>query len=672
MLPTTCHELFLLFRLARRCHSRESRRPCLWRGPSRLGRPPAWAACPITWTALACLVLPSRLPLHAQWKALGPFGGSAALVQVDPHVSGTIVAAAPNALLFRSRDGGETWDPLRFPPQLSGVLHALHLDPRTPGLWLAGISAELPGASGMWRSVDAGSTWEPVPAFRGLQVRVIAAFRGNSRVIAAGADSGVFRSVDGGSSWNRISPAGNPELRPVVSLAFDPKDSSTIYAGTPHLPWKTTDSGAAWRSIHDGMIDDSDVFSILVDRNRPQRIFAGACSGIYRSLNGGAAWTRLEGASDASYRTYTVVQDPQYENVLFAGTTHGMIRSRDGGATWEKIAPYATRSIAFDLRRLGRIFIATDEAGILRSEDNGRSWRQVNRGFCNRRLTPLTVAGTGTVYASAVYGPANGGMFRLPRGADEWLRITSDSRVFGEPLIAIVAPPGPRGRLYAATPRTVLRSQDSGKTWARVVRLASASEVADLFAVPWAAGRILASVGSGLFITRDSARTWKMLELPGAAAIRSLVALDPPWIAALSSSDIFLSPDGRTWSVCAPMPGAAEVHGVAALPGEGLLAATSAGLMASADLGRSWQPVDGPLAGNTIQAICRHPLRPSVIFAARYGLIYSSLDRGRSWTQISPDDWPVCSVKQLVVALADPGRLLVLTHQQGVFVLPLD
>jgi hypothetical protein len=81
------------------------------------------------------------------------------------------------------------------------------------------------------------------------------------------------------------------------------------------------------------MIDDSDVFSIQPDRNRPQRVIAGACSGIHRSLSGGATWSRPVGKS-SSYRTYVIAQDPRYENVWYAGTTHGTIRSPDGGSTW--------------------------------------------------------------------------------------------------------------------------------------------------------------------------------------------------------------------------------------------------------------------------------------------------------------------------------------------------
>jgi photosystem II stability/assembly factor-like uncharacterized protein len=610
--------------------------------------------------------------LLAQWKALGPFGGSAALVQVDPHTSGTIIAGTNNALLFRTRDGGETWEPLSFPAQLRAVLHALVIHPRSADVYLAGISPESPAASGLLRSTDGGAVWQSVPAFRNVQVRAIALYRGDPQVMAAGTDSGIFQTRDGGLNWIRISPADNSELRPVVSVAFDPKDRDTIYAGTPHLPWKTTDGGATWHSVHTGMIDDSDVFSILVDRNRPRRVFASACSGIYRSFNGGSTWTRLPTAKDASYRTYTIVQDPQYENILFAGTTHGMIRSGDGGATWERIAAYATRSIAFDLRRLGRIYIATDEVGILRSDNNGRTWHQVNHGFCNRRLTPLAVGYHNALYTGTTYDAADGGLFRLASGAENWSKIAPSTRLFGEPILNVVPAAGQRGRLYAVTAGSVAVSRDAGKTWRRLAAPAARLWLTDLFAPSRAAGLNISVAGSSLFASPDSATTWKKPRLPGDADIRSLVSLEPPLMAAISASDIFLSSDAETWIACARMPGGAEVLGIAPLSGPNLLAATSAGLRVSANLGASWRAVGGTLEGNTIQAICRHPVRTSVLFAARYGAIYMSSDRGRSWVRISPDPWPVCSVKQLLVVPGTPDRLFVLTHQQGVFVWSLD
>jgi photosystem II stability/assembly factor-like uncharacterized protein len=78
------------------------------------------------------------------------------------------------------------------------------------------------------------------------------------------------------------------------------------------------------------------------------------------------------------------------------------------------------------------------------------------------------------------------------------------------------------------------------------------------------------------------------------------------------------------------------------------------------------------MEGNTVQAICRHPVRSGVLFAANYGHIYRTKDAGRSWSKISPERSPVSSVRQLIVIPGTPDRLIALTRQQGVFMLPLD
>ena len=100
-------------------------------------------------------------------------------------------------------------------------------------------------------------------------------------------------------------------MRDITALAFDPTNAETLYAGTPHLPWKTNDSGAHWQPIATGLIDDSDIFSIRVDPKNPQLVFASACSGIYRSENGGELWTKLRGIPGTHRRTHIIAQDPR-------------------------------------------------------------------------------------------------------------------------------------------------------------------------------------------------------------------------------------------------------------------------------------------------------------------------------------------------------------------------
>ena len=113
-------------------------------------------------------------------------------------------------------------------------------------------------------------------------MHAIAAWPKDPRVLAAGTAQGVWVSED---SWPEVAPhleavaarnAGDHGGR--VRLQRPGDD----LCGTPHLPWKTGYGGETWESIHEGLIDDTDVFSIYVDRSRPERVLLSACSGIYQ------------------------------------------------------------------------------------------------------------------------------------------------------------------------------------------------------------------------------------------------------------------------------------------------------------------------------------------------------------------------------------------------------
>jgi len=321
------------------------------------------------------------LPLYGE--ASGSLVSPMTVIQVDPHNPSTLLAATATALLFRTHDGADSWTPLAFPAELRATLHAVLINPARPSVYLVAVSSETPLYAGVFQSVDAGVTWEPLRDLAGKQVWSLAAWAGDGRVIAAGAQDGVYLTRDGGASWKRTSRVAAAP-RPVVSLKFDPADSNVLYAGTPHLAWKTSDGGANWNRIQKGMDRDSDIFSIEVDGRQSNRVFVGACSGIYRSLDGGGSWVSLEGAVGVRLRTYVVAHDPRNSRVVFAGTSAGLFQTPDGGTTWRKLSEQTARSIAFDPVDPDRIFVATDQ-GVLRSDDGGRRFHNANRGI-GRRL----------------------------------------------------------------------------------------------------------------------------------------------------------------------------------------------------------------------------------------------------------------------------------------------
>ena len=610
-----------------------------------------------------CLVtLPSIL--CAGWDAIGPFGGSAAVVQVDAHHRGTVLAATSNAQLFRSDNDGDSWHAITFPGQFRAMLHAFVVDPQTPGVYLVGLSSDTPEYSGIFRSTDNGATWRRLPEAGLKAVWSIAISKKDSHVLAAGTENGVLLSQDSGESWTRVTAVENRAPKPVVSLAFDPTDSKIIYAGTPHLPWKTMDGGASWSSIHTGMLDDSDVFSIQVDASRPLRVFAGACSGIYRSANAGASWTKLVGAQGASYRTYQVTQDPGRPNILLAGTTLGLTKSVDGGSSWRKLSTQSTRSIAFDPFHRGRIFVATDE-GLFRSDDLGESLCLVNHGFCNRRLASLTAAGK-TLYVNAIQSSSYGAILRRFDSEENWEAVPSLAKLVRDPIVKIVS--ANSRNLYIATVNGILVSTDAGQNWASISAPSTTSRLADLL-VPSADGhRLLVSTDKGVFQTDNAGQTWKPAALPDVKfGLQALLTLAP----GITFPRLLLSAEGAEYKTTKRPDENYETYGLVATNRSGFLAATSRGLMNSDDAGTTWQPVPGLLGDSTVTAICKHPTRAGVIFASKFGVIFESQDAGQTWISLNSGNTGTDAITELLVLPGIPDRVFALTRNRGVYSISL-
>lgn len=332
---------------------------------------------------VAALALASPWALHLNGQADITLAAPVTVVRADPHHRGTLLAGTATALLYRSRNGADSWIRLPFPAELRSNLHALMIDPVRTDVYLVAVTSEIPRYAGLYRSTDEGATWEQLRDLRQKQAWSLASWTGDSHVIAAGTEDGIFITRDGGDNWTNISARGYARPQPVVTLAFDPAHRNILYAGTPHLAWKTTDDGRTWHALQRGMPEDSDIFSIIVDGKRSTRLFAGACSGIYRSLNGGETWASLEQAVGAQFRTYVVAHAPHSANVLFVGTNGGLLQSPDGGATWRHVSRPTTRSVAFDPVDPSRVFVATDE-GILRSEDGGGHFAVANQGLYDR------------------------------------------------------------------------------------------------------------------------------------------------------------------------------------------------------------------------------------------------------------------------------------------------
>ncbi len=317
------------------------------------------------------------------------------VVSLGSGTSGAVFAGTADGHVFASQDAGLHWELRgRVGTRTDAVISRLVSEPgATGGLFAAVWYQEAGSGGGVFRSEDGGRTWKP-SGLQGEAVRAVEIAPGNPKEFVAGAMSGVFRSADGGNSWERISPVGDEELRRLDSVAIDPRDGNVIYAGTFHLPWKTTDGGKNWKPVIAGLIDDSDIMSLRVDATNPERLYLSACSGIYRSDNQGEAWTKLQGIPYAARRTQAIVQDPQQSGTLYAATTEGLWVTHDSGESWKRTTPkeWVIDGVVVLLGangQHGRVVVGTEGQGILISNDAGESFTASNAGFTHRIISQL-------------------------------------------------------------------------------------------------------------------------------------------------------------------------------------------------------------------------------------------------------------------------------------------
>ncbi|MGC4053535.1 MAG: hypothetical protein QM757_30465 [Paludibaculum sp.] len=348
----------------------------------------------------------------------------------------------------------------------------------------------------------------------GISVQSMAIWAKDPRRVVVGTRDGVG-SKDSGRTWARLSAPYNHEMRGVTAVAIDPFDGDTIYAGTTHLPWKSTDGGKTWNSIHDGMIDDSDVFSIVVDPANPKQVLASACSGIYRSEAAGTDWSKFQGIPSSHRRTHVIRIRPGDSKVIYAGTTLGLLKSVNGGAAFKQLNQLHILAMTFDPRNPDRLYIAAEGTGLWLSQDGGQTAKQINTGFVSRRLISVAAA-DGSLYTNVIQDGEGGGIFASRNGGEAW-NLSANSTVLRDNHITRLAGcPEDAKLLFAGNETRALRSRDGGKTWTELHLGTGDARLLALACVPGEKpgnAVVYAGTDRGLLRSVDAGQTWQPARL---------------------------------------------------------------------------------------------------------------------------------------------------------------
>ena len=245
------------------------------------------------------------------WRITGPTGGDVRALVVDPSDPDRFYFGTLDGQLYTSTDAAHNWRLLANfnRPQLF-VDHII-VDPRNSKVLYVATHRHK-DAGGFFKSTDGGLTWREAPELRNEALHSLAQSESNPNVLLTGTINGIYRSTDSGETWSPLQTSalaaaaaqlrGDKEID-VESLAIDPRNPNVIYAGTWYLPYKSNDGGQTWRSIKKGIIDDSDIFAVNIDRFNADHVIASACSGIYETRDAGENWKKIQGIPSQSRRT---------------------------------------------------------------------------------------------------------------------------------------------------------------------------------------------------------------------------------------------------------------------------------------------------------------------------------------------------------------------------------
>ncbi|WP_275227284.1 WD40/YVTN/BNR-like repeat-containing protein [Novosphingobium album (ex Liu et al. 2023)] len=353
------------------------------------------------------------LPLDGmQYRMIGPFrGGRASGVSGVTNDPTTYYMGAATGGVWKTTDAGRTWKPLwdKF-PEASPSIGALAVAPSDSNIIYVGtgesaIRGNVAAGNGMYKSLDAGKTWQ----FIGLRQSeaigrlAISATDPNTVFVAAlgpvfreGGERGIFRTRDGGKTWERVLYVDDKTGG--VDVQIDPNDPNLIYAAmwqAHRKPWimesggpgsglyRSRDGGNTWEKLSGNGLPPGIWGRIgVAPTSDPKRIYAlieAEKGGLYRSDDAGASWQLMNSDGSIRQRAWyytTVYADPKDPNKVFVMNVNGQ-KSTDGGKTFKTLPLFHgdTHQLWINPRD-PRYIINANDGGAGISVNGGETWTE--------------------------------------------------------------------------------------------------------------------------------------------------------------------------------------------------------------------------------------------------------------------------------------------------------
>jgi photosystem II stability/assembly factor-like uncharacterized protein len=586
--------------------------------------------------------------------------GRIAIHPRDPDIAfvaalGDIFGPHEERGIFRTKDGGKTWEKVLYRDADTGAVD-VSLDPNNPRIIFAtlwqtrrnfwNLSSGGPG-SGLFRSVDAGDTWEEISAAPGLPERPLGKLgvsvsparsgRVFALIEAVDAKTGLYRSEDYGRSWAQVSSHRDLMHRPwyYTHVFADTRDADTVYVANVQM-WKSTDGGVSYSEIN---TPHGDNHALWIDPVDPDRMVQGNDGGACVTYNGGVTWSsiynqptaqfyRIDTDNRHPYRVYGTQQD-NTSIAVPSSTIWGAITLGDcsypgtGESGFIAVHPKDP-----DIVYCGAIGSSPGGAGALQRYDYRTGqiqlvnvWPEQSRGIAPKH-TKYRFAWTYPIVFSPhdpheLYAAGNH-IFRSCDDGMTWEEISPDLSLDEE--------------------------ERQGHSGGDVTRESAGAEVhatcASVVESPHRKGEIWASTDDGLVhVSRDDGASWKNVTPPGMPELAYVGCVEA---SAHDSDTIYVSATRYKLADYEPY------------------------LFRSTDSGKTWQSINGDFpAGEITRVIRADPVRPGLLFVGTETGVFMSLDDGQSWSRLACG-LPVVPVYDLKIKGSD---LIAGTHGRSFWIL---
>jgi photosystem II stability/assembly factor-like uncharacterized protein len=558
--------------------------------------------------------------------------------------------------VWKTNDAGLSWSNVSD-GYFGGGIGAITVADADPNVIYVGTGSACPRGNispgiGLFKSMDAGKTWQFIGLPNAGQVAriqvhprnpdlVYAAVLGN--IFGESDERGVYRSKDGGRTWEKVLYVSTRTGASDISM--DPSNPRILYAGMWHMyrtPWtihsgsmdggvyRSTDGGDTWTRLARGLPADVMVgkAAVSISPANPNRVYAlieaaDDRGGVYRSDNGGDTWTRTNSQRMLQQRAWYYIHihaDPRDADTVWVGNV-GFFKSTDGGRTFQQFStPHADNHDLWINPDNPDIMINANDGGANVSMNRAVSWT----GQMNQPTAEIYRVTVDNRHPYWVYGAQQDNSTAAVPGGPGGFGPNDFYAVGGGESGHIALDPDDPTTVYAGSYGGTITKFNAVNRTQQSIRAYPESQ------------------------TGQRASDMKYRHQWN-APIR--VSPHNRNVVYHASQYVHRSPDGgRTWEIISP----------------DLTRNDTSKQDYSGKDGVS-RDNTGVEVYNTIFALEESRTVPGLIWAgADDGRMHVTRDNGRTWTEITPAGMPEGTVNMIDLSAHDPGRALIAVHRYRV------